>query len=776
MIWLLALHGVVAMGAAWIGRRRGRRPAFALAALAPLGTLAWVAPKVSQILDGVPVTERIEWVPSLGLTLDLRLDAFSLLMVGLISGIGLLICAYSVWYFKPAPGLGRLASLLTSFAGAMLGVVLADNLLIVYLFWELTSVTSYLLIGTDDRRSAARAAALQAILVTGAGGLAMLAGFILLGQAAGTYSLSGILASPPSGGMVPVGLMLVLAGALTKSAQAPFHSWLPGAMAAPTPISAYLHSATMVKAGIYLMARFGPVFADGGSPWRTTVVTLGVITMLLGGWHALRQRDLKLLLAHGTVSQLGFMTVLVGSGTPELTAAGVAVILAHGLFKAALFMVVGIVDHQAHTREIGRLHRAGSALPTVMWIAILSAASMAGLVPLFGFIAKESAYAALLDHGVGSFALIGVVIGSVLTLAYGLRFVLGAFGPAERLPHRQTIDPEDPQLPIDPATIKPASIWFIAPAVLLAGLTLLFGLWPQAVDKLVTAATLSLSPGAHPEHLAIWHGFNTALALSAVTIALGVLVFLSRRAIERVPSTRFRAQNAYQRSVSLLVAIADRTTAIIQSGSLPVYMTIILSTALLGPGLTLLFRTRLPETVAVADSTLQLVVAVSTAIAAITAALARRRFGAILSLGGVGYGVAVLFVLHGAPDLALTQLLVETLGLIVFVLVLRHLPSFFRRGPWRAINSLRVIMAGTVGVFVASFALIAATARTADPISQAYLDQALPDGGGRNVVNVILVDFRGLDTLGEISVLFIAALGIVGLIRAGRREREEADS
>lgn len=747
-----------------------------MASLAPLGTLAWIAPKVSGILEGAPVTERIEWVASLGLTLEFRLDAFSLLMVGLISGIGLLICAYSVWYFKPAPGLGRVASLLTSFAGAMLGVVLADNLLIVYLFWELTSVTSYLLIGTDDRRSAARAAALQAILVTGAGGLAMLAGFVLLGQAAGTYSLSGLLASPPTGGMVPAALMLVLAGALTKSAQAPFHSWLPGAMAAPTPISAYLHSATMVKAGIYLMARFGPVFAEGHPSWRATVVILGVVTMLLGGWHALRERDLKLLLAHGTVSQLGFMTVLVGSGTPELTAAGVTVILAHGLFKAALFMVVGIVDHQAHTREIGRLHRVGSVLPIVMWIAILSAASMAGIIPLFGFIAKESAYAALLEDGVGTFALVGVIAGSVLTFAYGTRFVFGAFGPAEHPVVSEMRDPEDPLEPVDPSTIETPSGWFVAPGLLLAALTSVFGLWPKAVDELVRSATLALSPTSDPEHLALWHGFNKVLSLSIATIALGILVYLMRGWVEQIPKSRLRAHNAYRRSVSMLITVSDRVTAIMQSGSLPVYLAIILSTVLLGPGLTLVMRTRLPEMVAISDSTLQLVLTVTTAVAAVATAAARRRFVAILSLGGVGYGVAVLFVLHGAPDLALTQLLVETIGLIVFVLVLRHLPAYFRRGPSRAANGMRVLLAGSVGVFITAFALVAASSRTVEPISQAYIDRALPDGGGRNVVNVILVDFRALDTLGEISVLFIAALGIVGLIRAGRREREEADS
>lgn len=771
MIWLLGLHAAVSLGVAWVGRRHGHRAAFALASLAPLGTLAWVAPKVSGILDGVALQSRVEWVPSLGLIVDLRLDAFSLVMVGLISGIGLLICWYSIWYFSPAAELGRLASLLTSFAGAMLGVVLADNLLLVYLFWELTSVTSYLLIGINDRRAAARSAALQAILVTGAGGLAMLTGFILLGQAADTYSLSGLLASPPTGGLVPVALMLVLVGSLTKSAQAPFHFWLPGAMAAPTPVSAYLHSATMVKAGIYLMARFGPAFAGGSSPWRATVLTLGVITMLLGGWHAMRQRDLKLLLAHGTVSQLGFMTVLLGSGMPGLTAAGVTVVLAHGLFKAALFMVVGIVDHQAQTREIGRLDRVGGALPMVMWIGIVSAASMAGIFPLFGFIAKESAYEALLHDGLGLVTIAGIVAGSVLTFAYGVRFVVGAFGPAR--PEDAATNDEDHAL-INPHTIRPPKAPFVAPALLLAALTAVLGLLPMLANDLVGSATRALDPSSHPEDLKLWHGVNTALVLSLVTLVLGAGVYLLRRRIITARTSTLRAATAYQRTLSFVVGSADRVTAVTQSGSLPAYLTIILTTVLLGPGLTVLFRTTINGSVSLADTNLQLVVAIITGVAALAAARASRRFAAILSLGGVGYGMAVLFIIHGAPDLALTQLLIETLGLIVFVLVLRHLPAYFRPGPGRAANLLRALMAGTVGVFVTGFALVAASSRTAAPISSEYLERALPEGGGRNVVNVILVDFRGLDTLGEISVLFIAALGVAGLIRAGRRERERA--
>ena len=325
MVVLLALHAVVAVVATGAGRRLGRH-AFWVCAIAPGATLAWIAARAGRVLEDRPVVEGVRWVPDVGLGLDLRLDGFSLLMAGLVSGVGVLILLYSRSYFADDAAVGRFAGTLTAFAGVMLGLVLADNLLVLYVFWELTSITSYLLIGFEDKKGSARAAALQALLVTGAGGLAMLGGFVLVGQAAGTYSLSAVVADPPSGSTVSVGLALVLLGALTKSAQVPFHSWLPGAMAAPTPVSAYLHSATMVKAGVYLIARLAPAFAADVGYWRPVVLSVGLTTMILGGYRALRQHDLKLLLAHGTVSELtgeaGVGEILSGraAGTATSTA------------------------------------------------------------------------------------------------------------------------------------------------------------------------------------------------------------------------------------------------------------------------------------------------------------------------------------------------------------------------------------------------------------------------------------------------------------------------
>jgi multicomponent Na+:H+ antiporter subunit A len=766
MIWLVALHGVVAVLASAAARTSTRR-GFAVAALAPGATLVWAALEAPGVLDGEAIVQRLRWVEQLGLGVDLRLDAFSLLFVGLISGVGLLVCAYSAWYFPSRRDLARLVGQLTAFAGSMLGIVLADNLLLVYVFWELTSVTSYLLIGFDDRRAASRSAALQAILVTGSGGLAMLGGFVLLGQTAGTYSLSGLLADPPRGSLVGVALALVLLGAFTKSAQAPFHFWLPGAMAAPTPVSAYLHSATMVKAGVYLIARFAPAFADGWEPWRPVVVGVGVVTMLLGAWQALRQHDLKLLLAHGTVSQLGFMVALLGSGHPELTFAGVAVVLAHGLFKAALFLVVGIVDHQTHTRDLRALSGIAGRLPALAVVAGIAVASMAGVFPLIGFLAKEAAYEALLEpEALGDrLALIGIAAGSALTTAYGARLLWGAFASKAPSTEVEAVRAEDVGRPALP---------FVTPAAILAVLTVVLGVAPAAASEIVGPAATALDADVEASPLSLWHGFTTALGLSLVTLTAGLGLFALRRPVERLQQTRLlpRAASVYQAVVTGLLALADRTTAVVQNGSLPMYLAVILGTVLALPGSVLLTQTTLPDDLQFTDSPLQVGVAVLAAVAAVAAAGAHRRFVAIVCLGGIGFSIAVLFVLHGAPDLALTQLLIETLAIVIFVLVLRHLPERFRVAPWRVARGARLVLAIGVGTFVTGFALVAAAARRADPVSQAYLERALPEGEGRNVVNVILVDFRGLDTLGEITVLAVAALGILGLVFAGRGERE----
>jgi multicomponent Na+:H+ antiporter subunit A len=742
---------------------------FLLCGLAPLSTVAWVLAEAGGVLDGRAVQETVAWAPTLGLDADLRLDAFGLLMVLLVSGIGTLIFGYAHQYFsKPRPDLGKFAGALTAFAGSMLGLVLADNLLLLFVFWELTSITSYLLIGFDDRKAASRDAALQALLTTGLGGLAMLGGLVVLGQMAGTYSMSAVLSSPPAdGGLLTAALVLILAGAFTKSAQAPFHTWLPGAMAAPTPVSAYLHSATMVKAGIYLIARMAPAFAEV-PVWRPLVVTVGVVTMLIGGYRALRQHDLKLLLAFGTISQLGFMVALFGAGTPETVFAGTALLLTHGMFKAALFMIVGIVDHEAHTRDLRRLDGLYRLMPVTFAAAVLASASMAGLPPLLGFIAKEAAFEALVHGGFGSLggvALGVIVLGSTLTFAYTARFVWGAFASKPRagdLPlvrHREVHSP-------------PGA--FVAPAAGLAALGLVFGLLPGPVEPLVNLGATALHPGWEGTYLALWHGFNLPLALSALVVAAGSVLFVWRVQVERLqalPPALPGANEAYRGIVRNVLLGAKRVTGFVQSGSLPVYLSIISVTLVLLPGVALVTRVGAPAMPPFSANPMQTVLTGMVMVAALAAALARRRFIGVLLLGAVGYGVGLLFVVQGAPDLALTQFLIETLILVIFMLVLRHLPTEFTRKRLPFYRAGRALVATGVGVFVTLFSLMVAGVRTQPPVSDQYLARAYTEAEGANVVNVILVDFRALDTLGEIVVLLVAGVGIASLVMAAQVQR-----
>ena len=760
MLSLVALHLLLALVAPALGARIGRR-VFFVVALAPLATAVWAATRYPGVVEGTDVVSSTAWVPGLGMTLDLRLDPLGLLLVTLVAGVGTLVFLYCARYFsRTERGVGRFAGVLTAFAGAMLGLVLADDVLLLYVFWELTSVTSFLLIGYSDEKEDSRRAAVQALLVTTLGGLVMLLGLILLSLEAGTTSLSGILADPPTGTTTSVALVLLLVGAFTKSAQVPFHPWLPAAMAAPTPVSAYLHAAAMVKAGVYLVARFAPSFAEA-PPWRPLVITVGVVTMLVGGWRALRQTDLKRLLAFGTVSQLGFLFVLVGAGTREAALAGAALLLAHGLFKACLFLTVGIIDHETGTRDLRLLSGLGRRLPVLAVAATLAAASMAAVPPLLGFISKEAAYEAFLHGGpADGLTLAGLFVGSVLTGAYSARFVWGAFASKPSCAATSTHDP---------------SPLFLAPVVVLAALSLLLGLVPSLADPLVQAYAADYSGEPEPYHLALWHGLNAALLLSVLTLAGAALLFLGRdrfRRLQRSTHTvlgRVDADRSYEASVRAVDQLALRSTAVMQTGSLPVYLGLVLLTLVVVPGTALLDRTSISTDLRAYDTPLQLVVALGIAAAAVATARAQRRFTAVLYLGAVGYGIAVLFIVQGGPDLALTQFLVETLTLVIFVFVLRRLPSHFTRRRLRLSQAGRLAVALAVGTFVTCAVLVSTQARTGPAASQAYLDRAYAEGGGSNVVNVILVDFRGLDTLGEITVLAVAAMGIASLVLAGRR-------
>ncbi|MEH0981281.1 Na+/H+ antiporter subunit A [Micromonospora sp. CPCC 205556] len=758
MLVLLLLHLVAALVAPLLVRRWGPRACYPLA-LVPAAGCGWALVRTPSVRDGGAVVETYSWIGQLDLDVALRMTTLSWLMTLLVGGVGALVLVYCGRYFsRDFAGLPRFVAVLVAFAGAMLGLVLADDLLLLYVFWELTTVCSYLLIGHSTERRSSRWAAAQALTVTTLGGLCMLLGFLILGEHAGTYRWSEIAAGPlPGGGALVVAVLLILAGALAKSAIVPFNAWLPVAMAAPTPVSAYLHAAAMVKAGIYLLGLLGPALADVG-PWRPVVLTLGLVTMIAGGWAALRQCDLKLLLAYGTVSQLGLLAVVVGAGTADAALAGVAMLLAHALFKAALFLVVGIIDHEVGTRDLRELCRLGRRAPVLAGIATLAALSMAGVPPLLGFVAKEAVFAALAEQPV---VLTGVLAGTALTVAYSIRFLWGAF--ASR--------PD-----VAPTEIAPAPAAMLAPPALLAVAGLIAGPAAGALDGLLRPYAELF--GAPHEHLALWHGLTPALGLSALAVAGGVGLHAVRGpltpALLRLRSP-VGGNQGYEWVTRHFDRLAIEVTGATQRGSLPQYLGTVLVALVLVPGFALLTTRPWQHRIALWDSPLQLVVGVVIAVAALLAVRARRRLTAMLLVGVTGYGTAMLFVLHGAPDLALTQFLVETATIVVFVLVLRRLPERFSARPLRRSRWLRRAIGLGVGVVLAGFALVAAASRTATPISATLPELAVVEGYGRNVVNVILVDIRAWDTMGEIAVLVVAATGVASLIfersRTGPRPR-----
>ncbi len=764
MFVLLALHAVAAT-VALAGPRR--RPLLGAA----LGLAVFAATAITCAVLGVgaatPRSENWAWVDELGLMISLQLDGFAVLMLLLVSVLGFAVLAYSISYFDHDETFRRFVGLFIAFAGAMTGLVLSADLFTMFVFWELTSVCSFLLIGLNDKSATARASALRALLVTGAGGLCLLGGVGVFQVVAGTSSFAELAAAPPSGTAITVALVLVLMGAFTKSAQFPFHFWLPGAMAAPTPVSAYLHSATMVKAGIVLMARMAPIFGDV-EVWRWLVVLCGGTTMLIGGARAMRQTDAKLLLAHSTVSQLGFLTILVGLGLPGATYAGVAHLLAHAVFKAGLFLGVGVVDHATGTRDIRELRGVGRQMPVVAVLFGLAAASMAGLIPLFGFATKEKALVALLHAddeagAVGTVALAFVVVGAVLSAAYSVRLVVGMFGDKRT----GAGDAHPTHIHHGPGAL------LVAPVAACAVASLGAGLFAGVVGGWLLAPASSLDPVASGK-LALWPGVNTALLISLAVLAVGAVVGWKTPLEPGTWRVPLSGERAYQFLLDGLLDGSRRITAISQSGSLIVYLAVVcgivavamLSGILLDPG------AGLGELV-VADSITQAVVVVLAIGCALAVVLTRYRFMSALLLGGVGFGCAVIFALYGAPDLALTQILVETLTIVVFLLALRQMPRRFEPAPSWAPRTLRIGIATAVGVTAALFMVMASSARTAPSSGEVYAELSEPEAGGRNIVNVILVDFRGWDTMGEITVLAVAALGVVNLVRmahrAGRR-------
>ncbi|WP_438749519.1 putative monovalent cation/H+ antiporter subunit A [Pararhizobium sp. O133] len=749
-----------ALVAPLLTRLLGHNAAWILA-LVPVAIFAHFAGFADTISKGEVVTGGYAWVPSLHLTFSWLIDGLSLTFLLLISGIGALIVLYAGGYLKGHPHQGRFFSFLLLFMGSMLGVVASDSLLMLFVFWELTSITSFLLIGFDHGREAARRAAFQALVVTGAGGLFLLAGLLLLWNVSGVAAFSALL---PLASIVKASpfylavLILVLGGAFTKSAQFPFHFWLPNAMEAPTPVSAYLHSATMVKAGVYLLMRLNPVLG-GTTEWQVILPVFGAATLVIGALLAVRQTDLKLMLAYTTMASLGLLVLLTGLGAPHAIEAAVLYLVAHSLFKGALFMVAGIIDHETGTRDITRLSGLRRAMPLTFTIALGAALSMGGLFPFFGFLAKEEIYAALLTGDAWAIALaVPVVIGNALMFTIAFAVALKPFtGKVVDTPRH--------------AHEAPLPLW-LGPAVLaLAGLAA--AVFSGALHASISSPMASAIAGERRTvamSLAVHVGLP--LALSVLTIVLGIAVYLRLAQIRSAIGNALVAvgwgpDRGFDQAIRGLVRLSVAVTRRLQNGRLDTYMTmtfILFALVLLVPPF--LFGELASAPVFPGDVPLHEIAVIVIAVAGlVTVVLARDRLTAIVSLGIQGFSVAVIFLLYGAPDLAFTQFMIETLAVVILALVMTRLRlSPTDRRPFRqTLPDAAIALACGMGVTL--FLL---------KVTQAPFDTTLTDffnlysktiAHGANVVNVIIVDFRGTDTLGEIAVVMIAGLAILSLIR-----------
>ena len=738
--------------------------------LVPLGVFIFFAEKLPQIAHGETIRHVHEWLPSLNTPLSFYLDGLSLLFALLVTGIGTLIVVYAGGYLAHHEQLGRFYVQLLAFMGAMLGLVVADNVFVFFIFFELTSFTSYLLIGFYHTEEGARRAARKALIVTGGGGLALMAGLILLGTVTGTWEFSQMLDLGATVQGHPYYLaifVLVCAGTFTKSAQFPFHFWLPAAMVGPTPVSAYLHSATMVKAGVFLLARLHPVLG-GTALWTGTLGLVGGFTMLMSAWLALRYTDLKQILAYTTVMVLGLLTMLLGIGTEAAITAMVTFTVVHALYKGGLFMMAGNIDHETGTRDLLELGGLRGAMPWTMTGGVATGLSMAGIPLFFGFIGKELTYEAALHTEVWMPLVLGVsVLSNAALVGSGLLVGLKPFigevkGAFTREPHE-----------------APLSMW-LGP-LLLGGLGLAFGVYPALIDhSLLQAAQAGILQESHEVHLALWHGLTPALMASLVTFALGFALYAYWESLYE--SVFMRGLGAvfgrgpgevFERGLYGVARLSDAVTRTVQNGRFRWYLFATFSAILVLVGGGLLAGGIAGE--ASFEGTIRYYEAALAALIVLAALVAVRthdRFVAILTLSVGGYGVALLYLLFGAPDLAMTQFAVETLTLILLVIVIVHLPGIQGEEPLgvRLRDGLVAAGCGALLTIIMSAIVDAPLNRR---LSEYLAAKSYAEAQGHNIVNVVLVDFRGFDTMGEITVLTIAALGVYVLMRMPRRKKPE---
>ena len=745
---------------AWIVRNGAR--AMVLTTL-PVALTAYFMYAWWLVATTGPFSVTTPWAPSLGLSLSFHFDGLSLLFAVLITAVGTLIVPYAATYLAAHSYAGRFHVSLFAFMGSMLGVVLSDNVLSLFVFWELTGFTSFLLIGFDFIRPEARRAALQALLVTAGGGLALLAAGILLTQVSGTARISEWFATGDTfvaHPMYSVIAALVLFAAFTKSAQFPFHFWLPNAMEAPTPVSAYLHSATMVKAGIYLVARLTPVLG-GSALWTGALVLTGTLTMLGGSYRAVRETDLKRILAYSTIGALGMLMLLLGIGTAQAITAALLYLVAHACYKGALFLVAGTVEHRTGTRDVAALAGLRRLMPRTALAASLAAVSMAGVPLSLGFLAKEQLYESVLAFGAW-----GAASGTLIAAAVIASALLGAAALLTGVS------------PFYGRSIATAEAHEAAPAMWLGPLVLGFmglaiGVMPALLETPLALAVAAVTQQPSPVALSLWHGVTPTLALSALTLAGSIGLFVSRNGIRRVMWPRaFGTERLYTHTLTWLDTVSRGVAPALQSASLRSYALVVILTSVVLVGTALAANRVLPTPsrwtpIQPHEGMLAALIIA----AAVSATFARSNLAAVLSVGTVGYGVALLYALFGAPDLAMTQFAVETLTVVIFVLVFHQLRGGFGDLSGSLTKARDAVVSMAAGLLVTTLVLFIGASGTTSRLSEYFADAAPRLAHGRNVVNVILVDFRGFDTLGEITVLVTVAIGVGALLLMGRERR-----
>ena len=786
LVFLIVLPFVGSLIAALLPTNARNAESTVAGAIAVIG-LVQVALLFPEVMDGAVVRQKIEWLPDLGLDFVIRIDGFAWLFAMLVLGIGALVVLYARYYMSPADPVPRFFSFLLAFMGAMLGVVLSGNLVQIVFFWELTSLFSFLLIGYWHHRQDARRGARMALIVTGTGGLCLLGGVLVIGHIVGSYELDAVLSS---GGVIRahplyrVALVLVLLGALTKSAQFPFHFWLPHAMAAPTPVSAYLHSATMVKAGVFLLARLWPVLS-GTDEWFWIVGGAGAASLLLGSYAAMFHNDLKGLLAYSTIGHLGLITLLLGMNSPMAAVAAVFHIMNHATFKASLFMAAGIIDHESGTRDIGRLGGLLRVMPITATLAMVASAAMAGVPLLNGFLSKEMFFAETVFISAAPWVEIALpliaTMAGVFSVAYALRFTVDVFfGPAAT---------DLPRVPHEPSRLMRVPVDLLVLACLVVGII------PEiSVRRFLDAAALPVVGGTLPEYsLSVWHGLNAPMLMSLSAMVGGVALYVILRS--RLKQGRFThpplihhldGKRFFQRSLIALGWLGRRGMRLFGTERLQVQILCVVGVAFIATaasfrhaGLAAGDRPLLsasPEFVGL------WVIGMACAVGAAWQAK-YHRLAALTLLGGAGLVTCVTFVWFSAPDLALTQLTVEVVTTVLMLLGLRWLPKRFERPDDPRRTSLRArgrrirdfLIAAIVGTGLAAVAYAMLTRNFPQSISPFFLSRAQPEGGGTNVVNVMLVDFRGFDTLGEVTVLAAVALTVYALLRRFRPPRESIE-